>query len=175
MPGSPADPRPDLTDRQVVDVVVDRGYRPKRITARAGRPLRLVFRLHDADPRSARVVFSEPRLNRLLEPAGTTIIDLPARGPGVVRFTCGMGRYRGRIAFVDERASSHLAQIRARAARLRSPLVTALAWWIVPFPLIALIGAITFDLATAGIAAGAALGVWLVSSLWVFGRRGERI
>ncbi len=87
---------------QIVDIVVANGYHPSVVEARAGVPLRLVFRRLDAHECSDRVVFSEPRLIRHLAPGADTIIDLPAAGPGDARFTCGMGRYRGRIEWRTE-------------------------------------------------------------------------
>jgi plastocyanin domain-containing protein len=104
------------TGGQFVDVLVDGGFHPSSIVAQAGRPLRLVFRRHDVDDCTARVVFSAPRLDRRLADGDTTTVELPPRGPGEVRFTCGMGRYRGRISFVSESPSL------ARWLRLRSSL-----------------------------------------------------
>ena len=94
--------RRGATGPQMVEVTVDGGYRPAVIHARAGLPLRLVFRRLDASDCAERVVFSAPRLERHLALAGTTVVDLPAQPPGEVRFTCGMGRYVGRIKLTDE-------------------------------------------------------------------------
>lgn len=93
----------DSTGNQVVDVIVRRGYRPDSIRARAGVPLRLVFRREDEDVCSQRVVFSDPRLEHRLSETGVTTVDLPALPPGEIRFTCGMGRYRGRIEIAGDR------------------------------------------------------------------------
>ncbi len=84
-------------DAQRVEIVVANGYHPSVVEVAADVPIRLVFHRVDAHECSDRVVFSEPRLVRHLAPGATTIVDLPAAGPGEVRFTCGMGRYRGRI------------------------------------------------------------------------------
>jgi Cupredoxin-like domain len=90
---------------QVVDIWVDRGYQPAQSVATADAPLRLVFHRRDADHCTERVVFSSPHIERRLAANGTTVVDLPAQPPGVVRFTCGMGRYRGEIALVERRAT----------------------------------------------------------------------
>jgi Cu+-exporting ATPase len=87
--------------RQLVEITVRGGYRPAAIVARAGVPLRVVFRRDDHDACTERVIFSTPRLDRRLLPAGTTTVDLPAQPAGQIRFTCGMGRYRGRIDLVE--------------------------------------------------------------------------
>jgi plastocyanin domain-containing protein len=100
---------------QVVDVLVDRGYHPDAIIARAGLPLRLLFRRIDVDACSERVVFSSPHIDRRLAMTGATMIELPAQPPGEVRFTCGMGRYRGRIELVADRAPSPLQRFRVWA------------------------------------------------------------
>jgi plastocyanin domain-containing protein len=84
-------------ERQVVDVAVHAGYRPEAILARAGVPLRIRFCREDDDPCTERVVFSRPRVDRRLAMGRVTVVDLPAQPAGEIRFTCGMGRYRGRI------------------------------------------------------------------------------
>lgn len=118
--------RLDPTGRQVVDVVVDGGYHPNVIVAAAGIPLRVVFRRDDDDACSERVVFSSPHLDRRLAATGSTTVDLPAQPPGEVRFTCGMGRYRGRIELTGGRARSMLTRLRRRASRPETPGATAL-------------------------------------------------
>jgi hypothetical protein len=118
--------RLDPDGHQAVDIVVDRGYHPDAIVARAGLPLRLVFRRDDGDACSERVVFSSPHIDRPLAATGVTTIELPAQPPGEVRFTCGMGRYRGRIELIAERGPSILSRLRKRASRLDTPLGTAL-------------------------------------------------
>ena len=159
--------------RQVVDIVVDGGFHPDIIVARAGVPLRLVFRRQDADVCSERVIFSSPHLDRRLAPSGATTIELPAQGPGEIRFTCGMGRYRGRIELLAERAPSLLARSRERASHVETTLGTALVLWICTLPLIALISVLALDAGAALAAAGAALVAWVAGCLWAFGRSAE--
>lgn len=115
--------RLDAHGHQVVQIVVDRGYHPAAIVARARVPLRIVFRRDDLDACSERVVFSAPRLDRRIAPTGTTTIDLPAQPPGEIRFTCGMGRYRGHIELVDAPVPSVVTRLRHRASRLRDVFV----------------------------------------------------
>ncbi len=101
---------------QVVDVTVHHGYQPASIRAKAHLPLRIVFHRQDDDACSERVVFSAPKVDRHLAEVGTTTIDLPAQPPGEVRFTCGMGRYRGLIELVAEDGPSALTRLRAVVA-----------------------------------------------------------
>lgn len=169
----PADARFDQSGRQVIDVVVDGGYHPNAIVARAGSPLRLVFRRDDRDACSERVVFSSPHLDRRLAATGPTTIDLPAQPPGVIRFTCGMGRYRGRIELTAVRPPSILTRLRRRGSRLETPVGTALVLWICSLPLIALLAAMAFDSTAAITAAGAALIAWVAGCFWAFGRTPE--
>ncbi len=158
----------DPSGHQVVDIAVHHGYRPDSIRARAGLPLRIVFRREDDDVCTERVVFSAPRLDRHLAATGTTTIDLPAQPAGEIRFTCGMGRYRGRIELVDERRPSGAARFRERAMRLESPLGTALVLWVCSLPLIALLAVLVLDVGTAIVVAGAALVAWVAGCLWAF-------
>ena len=93
--------RPD--GEQTIEVVVDRGYRPQAIVARAGIPLRLVFLRRDADECMDRVVFSSPHIDRRLARGAATTVILPSQPPCEVRFTCGMGRYHGSIQLKADR------------------------------------------------------------------------
>lgn len=158
----------DPTGRQVVEITVRAGYRPGEIIARAGLPLRIVFRREDADVCTERVVFSAPRLERHLAPMGTTTIDLPAQPPGDIRFTCGMGRYRGHIELVDGRTPPALAWFHARAPRVEGPLGTALLLWICSLPFIALLTVLGMDATAALVAAGGALVAWVAGCAWLF-------
>ena len=171
----PAHAHFDRDGRQIIDVVVDRGYHPDAIIARAGLPLRLVFRREDDDACSERVVFSSPHLDRRLAATGPTTIDLPAQPPGEVRFTCGMGRYRGRIELTADRAPSILTRLRRRASHIETPVGTALVLWICSLPLIALLAVLAFDATAAFAAAGAALIAWVAGCLWAFGRTPEAL
>ena len=111
-----ASTRLDGQGHQVVNIVVDGGYRPDTSRARAGMPIRLIFQRQDDDACFERVVFSSPRIDRHLAASDVTIVDLPGQGQGEVRFTCGMGRYRGRIEVID--ADSAIATIRRQVGRV---------------------------------------------------------
>jgi hypothetical protein len=171
----PVRARLDRGGRQVVHVTVNGGYHPAAIIARAGLPLRLVFRRDDDDACTERVIFSAPRLDRRLAPSGTTTIDLPAQPPGEIRFTCGMGRYRGHIALVGERAPWIVKRLRDRASRLETALGRALVLWICSLPLIAVLAALAFDATAAVAAAGVALVAWVAGCLWALHRSAEPI
>ena len=116
-------------DREVVEIVVDGGYHPAQVSVAAGRPLRLIFRRQEDRPCSERVILSPPRLERRLAAMATTVIDLPAPTVPEVRFTCSMGRYRGRIAVVDRssRGDRPRPSLRLPSASGVARLVTLLA------------------------------------------------
>ncbi|MBI3746510.1 MAG: cupredoxin domain-containing protein [Chloroflexi bacterium] len=158
----------DGSGQQVVDVTVHRGYQPDSIRARAGVPLRVIFHREDSDACSERVVFSSPHFDRRLSATGTTIIDLPAQGRGEIRFTCGMGRYRGRIELVDAGRLPILTRIRGWIHRLETPIGTALLLWLGTLPLIALLAVFALDATAAIAAAGAAFVAWVAGCLWAF-------
>jgi hypothetical protein len=102
------------TAPQVIDIIVRGGYRPAMIDAQAGVPLRLIFHREETEACSERVVFSSPRIDRHLAPGVPTVVDLPAQPVGEVRYTCGMGRYRGRIRFQSPGARSRLRRFVTR-------------------------------------------------------------
>jgi len=139
---------------QMVDIWVDRGYQPAQSVASADEPLRLVFHRRDADHCTERVVFSSPHIERRLAANGTTIVDLPAQPPGLVRFTCGMGRYRGEIALVPRRAALDPRQLLGRSRRL---LAGGLAAGAAVTGLLAALGTLQVDVA-------AGMGVLLTGS-----------
>lgn len=101
---------------QTVEIVVDHGYRPQSIVARAGVPLRVVFRRFDADDCTDRVVFSSPHIDRRLARGVATTVVLPAQPPGEIWFTCGMGRYHGQIRLRADRPPA-LESFRAATRR----------------------------------------------------------
>jgi len=166
----PVRARVDARGQQVVDVSVHRGYQPDSILALSGLPLRLVFHRQDDDSCSERVVFSAPRLDRRLASTGSTTIDLPAQPPGEIRFTCGMGRYRGRIVLVNAHRPPILTRMRDQTTGFEAPIGTALVLWIGSLPVIVLVAVLGVNVATAIAAAGAALIAWVAGCLWAFRR-----
>ncbi len=94
-PPAPAGDAPPSAQR--LDVTVERGYRPARLAARAGTPVRITFLRNETSACSKEVVFPGLGIRREL-PTGTPVsVDLPALSPGLVPFTCGMGMLKGGI------------------------------------------------------------------------------
>lgn len=155
--------RPDAGGGQIVEIAVRGRYRPAAIRARAGVPLRIVFLRDDDDECSERVVFSRPRLDRRLAERGQTMIDLPAQPVGETRFTCGMGRYRGQIHFVDAARPSLVARLRERVGRSHA---TAPLLWLCSVSLVAVLAVLLLDLRVALAVAGLGLLAWTAARAW---------
>jgi hypothetical protein len=167
----PTEARIDPDGSQVVDITVDHGYRPQSIVALAGAPLKLVFRRRDDEACSERVVFSSPRVDRRLAPWADTTIMLPPQVPGMVRFTCAMGRYRGQIELTGEARPRPpiSARLRVEAFRLERPIGTAFVLWLGSLPLIALAGVLLLRPGAVVFVALIALLAWIAACLWSFG------
>lgn len=158
--------QPDLSGHQVVDIVVDRGYTPCTIVAAEGIPIRLVFHRQDEDPCSERVVFSSPRIDRRLMPSGTTTIELPGQLPGQVRFTCGMGLYRGRIEVLDSHRPSAMGSLRRWLASRRGPAGAAFFLAISLIPAVALLSLVDFSGLWGLTLAAPVLAGWIAACRW---------
>jgi len=82
---------------QQLEVTVEKGYRPARLTARAGSPLRVTFLRNETSGCSKEVVFPGLGIRRALPTGERVSIDLPPLAAGIVPFTCGMGMMKGGI------------------------------------------------------------------------------
>ncbi len=73
------------------------GFQPAQLMASAAKPIKLAI-TRDAQPNCGnRIVFPSLGIARDLPLGETVIIELPALDAGELRFTCGMGMYRGMI------------------------------------------------------------------------------
>lgn len=78
-------------------IVVDGGYAPNTIRAKAGQPLRLVFDRQDDSSCSEEVVIPALGIKKYLPTGERTAIDITPAEPGRIPFTCGMGMLKGTI------------------------------------------------------------------------------
>jgi plastocyanin domain-containing protein len=78
-------------------IVVEGGYSPAVVRARAGEPVRLVFDRRETSGCSEEVVFGDFGVRRYLPANERTVIELTPPAPGTYEFTCGMGMLRGRL------------------------------------------------------------------------------
>lgn len=91
------------TVARTVRVRVRGGYQPDTIYARAGEPLRLVFRREETALCSERVVFPELGKSAMLPAYRDVTIELTPEHAGVHEFTCQLGMLHGRL-IVEERS-----------------------------------------------------------------------
>jgi hypothetical protein len=74
-----------------------RGFEPASLKLSANQPVKLVV-TRDSQPNCGnRIVFPALGLTRDLPLGGSVVIELPALAAGELRFTCGMGMYKGLI------------------------------------------------------------------------------
>lgn len=91
--------RIDASGKQIVTLTVTDFYVPTRFTAKAGVPTTLV--LHGKDSGGCARAFTIPELGvqEIVKRDGDTKVDLGARKPGTLRFSCAMGMQSGTIEF----------------------------------------------------------------------------
>ena len=102
---------------QEATVIVDGGYQPATVQARAGAPLRLIFDRRDSSACSERVLFPDAGIDALLPTGERTAVDLPGLSPGRHEFTCGMGMLHGAVEITE--AGPVAAASRAPSPRQR--------------------------------------------------------
>ena len=103
--GTPTHARRLADGTQEARVVVDHGYRPKRIDLEAGIPATLRFERREDDPCSELLVSDLwPNAHRLVAHGETQVRFTPQR-PGRYAFTCGMGLYSGELLIHKGRAN----------------------------------------------------------------------
>ena len=82
---------------QEIEVRVKGGYEPELLVARAGTPLRILFRRQETSPCSEEVVFPSLGIRRHLPAFETTVITIPASAAGRYPFSCGMNMMHGTL------------------------------------------------------------------------------
>ncbi len=78
-------------------IVVDGGYSPSTVVAKAGVPVRLVFDRRDTASCSDEVVFPDFSIRRFLPTGERTVIEVTPPAPGRYEFMCGMSMLRGTL------------------------------------------------------------------------------
>ena len=82
------------------------GFYPTRIMIPAGKPVMLAF-IRSSQPNCGnQVVFPQLGLKQITPLGGVALMMLPATEVGEIRFTCGMGMYRGSIVAVTPQQKS---------------------------------------------------------------------
>jgi plastocyanin domain-containing protein len=80
-----------------IEIVVERGYHPGRVTVAEGEAVRLKFLRREAGGCSRELVIPALGLRRELPQGQEVAIDLPAMAAGEYAFTCGMNMLRGSV------------------------------------------------------------------------------
>ena len=78
-----------------IEIVVDGGYRPGRITVTEGERVRLKFVRREHSSCTREVVFAGLGVRRELPTDQPVVIELPALAVGEYEFKCGMNMIRG--------------------------------------------------------------------------------
>jgi len=80
--------------------VLNNGYRPAKLSARADVPTRLTFVSDNVRSCSLALVIPELRVEELLPSTGKFTVEIPPQPAGkVLRYSCSMGMYTGQIVF----------------------------------------------------------------------------
>ena len=98
----PRIPRRTPSSPASVQVRVQGGFEPDTIVARAGEPLRLVFRREETASCSERVVFPAFGRSAMLPPFQDVALELLPEQEGEYEFTCQLGLLRGRLIVVGD-------------------------------------------------------------------------
>lgn len=83
-----------------IEVIVDGGYKPGRITVTEGGRVRLKFVRREHSPCTREVVFAGLDIRRELPTDQPVVIELPALAPGEYEFKCGMNMIKGVLEVV---------------------------------------------------------------------------
>ncbi len=80
--------------------VLNTGYAPRRLSARAGIPTEITFVTDNVFSCSLALVIPELRIEQMLPTTGEVTIEIPPQPAGkVLRYSCSMGMYTGEIVF----------------------------------------------------------------------------
>jgi hypothetical protein len=89
---------PAIVPTDAIKVIVgDAGYTPARIEVRKGQTVKLAFFRQSAGNCGGTIVFPNLDLRQKLPVGEAVIIEITPQVTGELRFTCGMGMYRGAL------------------------------------------------------------------------------
>ena len=96
-PRAAAEARSGAGGVQEARIVVAGGYSPATIRVRRDQPIRLIFDRRETSSCSEEIVIPDFGVRRFLPAHQQTTVDLPASGPGIHDFMCGMSMLHGRL------------------------------------------------------------------------------
>lgn len=80
-----------------IEVIVEGGYKPRRIDIRTGERVRLRFIRKEHGPCTKEVLFPKLGIKRELPTNQPVVIELPALEAGDYEFKCGMNMIKGSV------------------------------------------------------------------------------
>ena len=80
-----------------IEILVDGGYKPDRISIPYGRPTKLVFNRKDGSGCLEEVVLTDFRVRKFLPLNEKTVIEINPTKKGEFDFSCGMGMFHGKL------------------------------------------------------------------------------
>ncbi|MDY7019927.1 MAG: cupredoxin domain-containing protein [Cyanobacteriota bacterium] len=84
-------------DIQELQILVDGGYEPNRITVNSGQQVRLKFHRKDPSHCLEKVLFPDFNISKDLPLDQTTTVEFTPEKPGEYTFSCGMNMVRGTL------------------------------------------------------------------------------
>jgi plastocyanin domain-containing protein len=91
---------PKAREPREIEIVVDGGYKPAKVTVKQGERVRLKFVRKEYSGCTRELVIPALQLRKELPPNKPVLVDLPALGPGDYEFRCGMNMVKGAITVV---------------------------------------------------------------------------
>ncbi|MGB3238928.1 MAG: cupredoxin domain-containing protein [Geitlerinemataceae cyanobacterium] len=82
---------------QEIEITVDGGYSPDRITVNSNQPVRLKFLRKDPSSCLEKVLLPDFHKAVNLELDRQTVVEFTPKNPGIYPFHCGMNMFRGTI------------------------------------------------------------------------------
>ncbi|PIV09253.1 copper-binding protein [Candidatus Roizmanbacteria bacterium CG02_land_8_20_14_3_00_36_15] len=80
-----------------VDILVDGGYKPDRISIPFGKTTKLIFERKDSNSCLEEVVLSDFKVRKFLPLNEKTEIEINPTKKGEFDFSCGMGMFHGKL------------------------------------------------------------------------------
>ena len=81
--------------------VSSKGYTPKTIGVKKGKPVALEFHRADSDNCGEKIVFPSLKLERDLPVGEKVLIEITPEKAGELKFTCGMDMFRGKLLVTE--------------------------------------------------------------------------
>ena len=80
-----------------IDILVDGGYKPERISIPYGQSTKLVFNRKDSSPCLEEVILGDFKVRKFLPLNEKTEIEIKPTKKGEFNFSCGMGMFHGKL------------------------------------------------------------------------------